>query len=509
MATENLIAVDLGASSGRVMSGQFNGKRITLKEQFRFSNLPVQVTGGLYWDYMKIVQEIKYGLSIAQNDLGELASMSIDTWGVDYGVLSQRGEVLLAPHSYRDTRVQAYTDAFTQRITPRNMFQLTGQQPADINTNLQLYADWQRYPFLADQAGTILLMPGLVSYLLSGVGVNEFSIASTTGLLTSDAPSWNRAVLDMIGIKPSQLADLAYGGAVLGELLPAIRDEVHLRPGMKVIAGAGHDTAAALLALPIPPRERWRTAFISCGTWSIVGRETEAPIINDAAYAAGLTNEGCFDGHNRLLKNITGLWIIQELQREWSFQGEMIDFGAMTDEARAARTQDRFIDPSHPLFSTPGRMEEKIRFFLTATGQSLPRSRGALLRIVLQSLALSYKQVITQLQALTSEPMDSVHMFGGGIQNGLLVQLTADALGLPVVTGPIEASALGNIISQLIVTGVLTSDASEVATASAQPTTVAPTSEKNGAAHFQKFQDIQALAKTAVSATVFDQQQAE
>lgn len=461
MKTTNLIAVDLGASSGRLISGQFDGKQIKLKEQFRFSNNPVELNGSLYWDYLKIFQEIKYGLSIAMKDLSRLDGMSVDTWGVDYGLLTKKGELLFAPHSYRDPRTDGYEQKMAGRISNSELFRRTGNQPAKINTNLQLFADIQRYPFIKDQVERVLLMPNLVNYFFSGVQENEFTIASTTGLLNADTRDWDATTLDRLEVPQHWLGKLTTGGHVSGPILPTISAELQLNSDMQVISGVGHDTASALLALPISQQDRQHVAFISCGTWSIIGRQTSKTIISDEAYQAGLTNEGCFDGSNRLLQNLTGLWIVQELQKEWSYKGEVVSFSKMVVEAEASKSNNAYIDPNAEIFTAPGGMEEKINSFLKNTQQPLPENRGQLIRIVVESLALSYKQVIDNLEHITKEPIEAIHMFGGGIQNEMLVRLTADFTGKPVITGPVEASVMGNIVSQLQVLGKLSAEATQ------------------------------------------------
>lgn len=454
-ATKNIIAVDLGASSGRVMSGEFDGHKIALKEQYRFANRPVQIHNRLYWDYLKIFQEIKYGLSIAQNDLGQLASMSIDTWGVDYGMISAHDEVLFAPHSYRDDRVEAAAASFAQKIAPAELFRRTGVQPANINTNLQLLADLQRYPFLPEQVQDILMMPDLIGFFFSGQRSHEFTIASTAGLVNAESQTWDAKILRALGIPTKWFGPLTVGGQLLGPLVPQIVSELHLNPEMQVITGAGHDTAAGVLATPRIDTAPTHTAFISSGTWSIVGQGTAQPITSTDAFNAGLTNEGGFFGDNNLLKNITGLWIVQELQREWQYLGTSISFDQLTQDAIAARSIGSTIDPNDPVFSTPGEMEEKIIRYLTQTNQHLPQTRGELIRVVLESLAHSYQQVLTELEEVTGQPVKAINMFGGGIQNRLLVQLTADYTHRPVVTGPVEASVLGNMLTQLHVLGEL------------------------------------------------------
>lgn len=449
MKTTNVIAVDLGASSGRLISGSFDGKKIELAEQFRFSNLPVQVVNDLQWDYIKILQEIKYGLGIANRDLSSIDSLSIDTWGVDYGLLNRRGQLLYAPHSYRDPRVEQFEAKLYSIIDKKTLFTQTGNQPDKINTILQLFSDLQLNPELKQEISHVLFMPNLISYFLTGKYLNEFTISSTSGLLDATTRSFSPALFEKLGFDLSWFGDVSKQGTVLGTLLPDITREINLRQPVKVITSVGHDTAAALLALPIDAREREQTAFISSGTWSIVGTQTPSPVANDSAFNNGLTNEGCFDGSNRLLRNITGLWIIQELQREWSNKGKMIDFGKMVEMASSTSTNS-YIDPNDASFALPNQMEEKIIDYLRRTNQDLPEAKGELIRIVIESLAFTYRQVLDDLAVATNQPIKKVYMFGGGIQNELLVQLTADFTGKEVITGPIEASVLGNIASQLL-----------------------------------------------------------
>ncbi|MCH4170233.1 MAG: rhamnulokinase [Lactobacillus sp.] len=455
MKSTNVIAVDLGASSGRLISGTYDGNKITLKEQFRFSNLPVQVVNDLNWDYIKILQEIKYGLSIAHQDLDSLDSLNVDTWGVDYGLLNTHGQLLMAPHSYRDNRVNQFEDQLYDIISPFELFKLTGNQPAKINSILQLYSDLQLNPFLKTEVAHVLFMPNLIGYFLTGKIQNEFTISSTSGLLDTDSRDFSSTVFKQLGFQSAWFGTLAKGGVELGPISKAIQQELNLDRELKVITGVGHDTAAALLALPIAPVDKEDVAFISSGTWSIIGRQTPKPVVSQAAFDSGLTNEGCFDGSNRLLANLTGLWIVQELQREWSYKGEVVEFGKMVEDALSVQSIDSYIDPNNELFTAPNQMEEKIKAYLKETGQKLPKNRGELILLVLESLAFSYKKIIENLETVTNKPITKIHMFGGGIQNRLLVQLTANFTQKEVVAGPVEASVMGNIVSQLLVSGSL------------------------------------------------------
>ncbi|AKP67533.1 rhamnulokinase [Companilactobacillus ginsenosidimutans] len=451
----NVIAVDLGASSGRIISSSLENGKLELKEQFRFSNQPINITNSLYWDYLKIFQEIKYGLAIAQRDLEKIDSLSVDTWGVDYGFVGNDGNMLATPHSYRDTRTKKYSDALHEKVSPQEMFEQSGIQPDLINSNYQLFADMNLHPYLKNEVSHIMFMPNLVEYFFSGIESNEYTIASTSGLLDGETRELSTEVLDQLGLKKEWFGEISKGGKVLGKILPEISKEMHLDPDIQVINGIGHDTGAAVYSLPMTGSERKNAAFISCGTWSIVGQQTASPVISSDAFEAGLTNEGCFDGSNRLLKNITGLWIVQELQKEWSFKGEMVEFGEMVKQAENAEHIGSYINPNAACFSEPSDMEERIIEFLKKTNQRLPQSRGELLLIVFESLALSYHQTIIELEKATNESIDTIYMFGGGTKNSLLVQLTADFCQTNVVIGPTEASVLGNVLSQYKTLGLI------------------------------------------------------
>lgn len=310
----------------------------------------------------------------------------------------------------------------------------------------------QRDPVLQTATQQVLFIPGLISWFLSGQAVNEFTIASTSGLLKAAHDDWHHALMARLGLSSAWFSPVRVGGADLGPIRSNIADELNLNQDLHLIAGASHDTAAALLALPLPPTERQNRAFISAGTWSIIGCFTDKPIITPAAFADGLTNEGTFDGGNRLLKNVTGLWLLQQLKQEWMHAGEALTYPQMIALAASIDDNHSYLDVNDPLFTKPGPMAKRIHQYLAQTQQEVPRSRGHLLRIVYESLALAYHQTITQLQRVTGQSINVIHMFGGGIQDALLLQLTADYTQRPIITGPIEASAIGNLISQLLVT---------------------------------------------------------
>ncbi|OKP94297.1 rhamnulokinase family protein [Paenibacillus sp. P46E] len=441
-----LLAVDLGASSGRVILGTYNGSSIVTEEVHRFANSPVQDSGHLYWNVPALLQEIKQGIKLACQAHGEITSLSVDTWGVDYGYLDHAGKLLDSPHHYRDQRMGKYRNRLEELLPPEEQFRLTGNQPDPINTLYQLFADLQENPLLQECADHILMMPDLFLYLLSGTVSAEKTILSTSGLLDAGTGDPSSVVLGRLGIPAGLIPLRVEAGTAIGRLLPELCDELGCGP-IRVIAGASHDTASAVASIPYA--EKNGAAFISCGTWSLVGMETKAPVLTPASYKYGFTNEGCYGSGNRLLKNITGLWLLQETRRTWAEAGEVLSFGELSTLAGNEGAAQSFIQPNDPVFSTPGDMPGRIAEYCRSTGQQVPETKGAMVRTILESLAKSYAAAIQELEEITGEKVRKVHMVGGGIQNKLLCQLTADATGREIIAGPVEASALGNLLVQL------------------------------------------------------------
>ncbi|AIQ17603.1 hypothetical protein H70357_13750 [Paenibacillus sp. FSL H7-0357] len=461
---KRVLAVDLGASSGRVILGTYDGSRIVTEELHRFANTPLHIGGDLHWNVLELFQEIKQGIRLACSKYGELLSLSVDTWGVDYGVLDQDGMLLYPPHHYRDQRMQEYRLKLEELLPPEEQFRLTGNQPDPINTVYQLFADVQRNPELQANAGRILMMPDLFHYLLSGTAAAERTILSTSGLMKAGTAELSSEVFSRLGISPALIAERVDAGTVIGSLLPGLRKEFG-GSALQIIAGASHDTASAVASIPY--RDKEHAAFISCGTWSLVGLETEQPVLTERCYRYGFTNESCYGRGNRLLKNITGLWLLQETQRAWAEAGVALSFGEMVELAESEQAVQGLINPGDPLFSTPGDIPGRIAEYCRSTGQPVPDTKGAVVRLILVSLAEAYRKAIAELEELTGKTIHTVHMVGGGIQNRLLCQLTADATGKEVIAGPVEASAIGNVIVQLTALGLLDySRAGEVAAAS-------------------------------------------
>ncbi|UQZ33063.1 rhamnulokinase [Paenibacillus sp. PK3_47] len=448
-----LLAMDLGASSGRVMLGSYDGEHIAVEEIHRFPNQPVQLQGHLYWDVLRLFHEMKQGIRKAVKLQGSITSLSVDTWGVDYGFIDRGGQLLYSPHHYRDQRTEASAAALEALLPKEEQFRLTGNQSARINSVYQLYADLQASPWIRETADKMLMMPDLFHYLFSGAAYAEQTIWSTGGLLTADSAQPSVEVLNRLGLPAELIPALVPAGTVIGTLLPALQEELGTGP-LKVIAGASHDTASAVASIPY--RSGQDAAFISCGTWSLVGMESEQPVITDQARAFGFTNEACFGGTSRLLKNTTGLWILQESQRGWAEAGEPVSHQEAVELARSSIRSGYavpIIDPNDDLFSTPGDMPGRIAAYCARTRQPVPQSKAEIILTILSSLAASYAKTLRELEQLTGRNIRIIHMVGGGIQNELLCQLTADAAGTEVAAGPVEASAIGNIAVQLAALG--------------------------------------------------------
>ncbi|OME71386.1 rhamnulokinase [Paenibacillus odorifer] len=450
--TIKLLAIDLGASSGRVMLGIYDGDKLQMEEIHRFENTPVQVNGHLYWDTLRLFHEMKQGVQKAFRQHGELTSLSVDTWGVDYGFIDKKGMMLYSPHHYRDRRMEAHLLKLEALLSPAEQFRMTGLQPSVINTLYQLFSDFQDNDSLMETADTILMMPDLFHYLFSGIKAAESTIWSTSGLVDAVTGELSSELFNRLGIPSSLVPQQVHAGTVIGSILPIIQEELNIGP-MKVIAGASHDTASAVASIPYTRKDE--AAFLSCGTWSLVGMETPEPVISEKSYEYGFTNERCYGNSNRLLKNTTGLWILQELQRNWAKAGENFSQSEMVELAQTINGAPAIIDPNDHLFSTPGVMMQRIQEYCERTGQQSPNTKAEFIRVILESLAQSYCRTIEEMEEITGKTITIIHMVGGGIQNELLCQLTADATGREVVAGPVEASGIGNIIVQLAALGKL------------------------------------------------------
>jgi sugar (pentulose or hexulose) kinase len=441
-------AVDLGASGGRVMAGVVGPGELVLHEAHRFGNGPVAALGTLHWDILRIYADILAGLRAAAAEF-ELASVGIDSWGVDYGLLDSSGALLGNPVHYRDARTTGVAERVHASVSRREMYQVTGTAQLPLNTIYQLVAARDTPQFAA--ARTLLLIPDLIGYWLTGEVGAEITNASTTGLLDGRAQAWATALMTSASIPPGIFPALRRPGSTVGGLRGDVRDDMlggagagPARP-LPVIAVGSHDTASAVAGVPA---EGASFAYISCGTWSLAGVELGGPVLTEASREAGFTNEAGVDGTVRFLRNVMGLWLLQESVRVWAARGQAVDLAAVLTEAAAQPQLRAVVDPDDAAFLPPGDMPARIADACRRTGQPVPGTRAGLVRCILDSLALAHRRAILAVQELSGHHVDTVHVVGGGARNTLLCQLTADACGLPVVAGPAEAAALGNVLVQ-------------------------------------------------------------
>jgi rhamnulokinase len=462
MTTRNVVAVDLGAESGRVVLGRFDGARVALTELHRFPTPPRQHDGHLRWDLHGIWSQIRTGLAAAGQAAGTVDAVGVDAWGVDYGLLGRDGRLLADPVSYRDPRTAGMVAEAVGRVGRQRLYLATGIQILELNTVFQLMAE-ARAGTLA-QADRLLLIPDLFHQLLSGTAVAEYTVASTTGAWDMAGGRWATDLLEELGVPTHVLPEVVDAGTDLGP----VRLELPGLGSARVIAPPSHDTASAVVGVPLEDPD---AAYVSSGTWSLVGAETTEPVINQAAMAANLTNEGGAYGTIRLLRNSSGLWLLQESRRQWAREGREYGWEELVGLAAPAPAGVSIVNPDHPDFLAPGDLPARIRAYCTRTGQPAPADEGALVRCVVDSLALGYRRTLDDLVAVTGRPVTAVHVVGGGSRNQLLNQAVADVTGLPVVAGPVEATALGNLCVQLIALGELKdlAQAREVVRASAGP----------------------------------------
>ncbi|RKY05260.1 rhamnulokinase [Candidatus Poribacteria bacterium] len=449
MAAKIYIAFDLGAESGRCVAGIFDGQKLRLEEVRRFPNGPVRILDSLFWDVLRLWDEMKSSLSLCRQRYGQVASIGVDTWGVDFGLLG-RGDVLLGnPYHYRDKRTDGMMEEAFKRVPRREIFEKTGIQFMQLNTLYQLLSMViERSPIL-EAAETMLMMPDLFNFWLTGVKVSEFSIATTTQFYNPRQRDWDRDLLERMGIPTRILPEIVPSGTVLGDLLPSVEEETGLS-SVKVIAPTCHDTASAVAAVPAEGDD-W--IYISSGTWSLMGVELKEPIINDRSLELNFTNEGGYGGTIRFLKNIMGLWLVQESRRTWAKEGQEHSYPELTEMAAQAQPFKAFVDPDDPLFLHPGDMPARIREYCRRTGQPVPETKGEIVRCALESLALKYRWVAERLEELLGRRLNVIHVVGGGSRNELLCQLTADATGKTVIAGPAEATAAGNVMVQAMALG--------------------------------------------------------
>lgn len=442
-----LLAFDYGASSGRAIVGTFDGKKIELNEIHRFLNEPVQVNGVLYWDILRLYQELKNGLLKANSY--DVDCMGIDTWGVDFAFLGKDGNMLANPYHYRAKHTENAIEEICKVLKREEIFAKTGLAFQPFNTLCQLYTMKNDGNPSYDVAKDALFIPDLFNYFLTGNKVCEFTIASTSQLIKPGKNEWCDDIFNAYGIK-NLFPEIVSAGTKIGSLRQGVMDELQLSKSIPVIATAEHDTGSAYVAVPA---ETENCAFLSSGTWSLLGCESDTPILTKEALDAGYTNEGGVGNNIRFLKNIMGLWIIQECKRQWDKEGEVLSFQQIADGAAQVEPCKFIINPDYKDFYSPFDMPNKIVKYCKETGGAVPTTKFEIARCVYDSLALTYKHNLIKQEQILGKKIDVLHIVGGGANNVLLNIATADATGIKVTAGPTEGTALGNILTQLIAMG--------------------------------------------------------
>lgn len=485
MANEKkVLAFDFGASSGRAIIGHFDGENIRLEEVHRFSNDPVNVGGTLYWDVLRLFFEIKQGLTKAKL-AGGFDSIGIDTWGVDFGLIDKYGCLLENPVHYRDARTSGLVEEVFETIPKDELYSRTGIQFMELNTLFQLYSLKKYRPHILERADKMLFMPDLFAYMLTGNMQTEYSIATTSQMVDIKTHTWAGDLLDRLGIPSNILTDIVPSGTPNGKLSKSVCDELGLEP-VDVISVCGHDTQSAITAVP---SQSDSFAFLSSGTWSLFGTELCEPIVNDTSLRINITNEGGYGNKTGLLKNIIGLWLIQESRRQWKREGKDYSYADLERLALDAEPFKCFIDPDAPEFTPPGDLPGRVREFCRRTGQYVPETVGEIMRCIYESLAMKYRLTFSMIKECTGKDFPVIHVIGGGTKDTLLCQMTANSCGVPVKAGPIEATVLGNIAVQLLSSGDISDigKAREIVARSENLREYAPTDTEKWQSAYDKF----------------------
>jgi rhamnulokinase len=452
-ASGTVVAVDLGASSGRLVVGRVGPKELRLDEIHRFPNEPVLLPDGLHWDVLRLYREILDGLRAAARRDDPPSSIGIDSWGVDFGLLDGDGVLVANPWHYRDGRHAPGIDRVHERARQASLYKRTGIQFLPFNTLYQLAALEGTDAFV--RARTMLLMPDLIGYWLTGEAVAEETNASTTGLLDPSTREWAWDLIETLGRERSLFPVLRRPGALLGPIRDEVAAETGLPEGTAVTHVGSHDTASAVVGVPAGGP---RFAYVACGTWSLVGVELGQPVLSEESRAANFTNEAGVDGRVRYLRNVMGLWLLQETMRTWERANEPEELGRLLTLAAALPSGGPVVDPDEPVFLPPGDMPARIEDACLRAGKAPPASRAALVRCILDSLAAAYARAVDDATRLSGIDVTTIHLVGGGAQNELLCQLTADACGRPVIAGPVEATAIGNVLVQARARGLVSGD---------------------------------------------------
>jgi len=448
------IAVDLGAESGRVMLGSLLPDKLVLQEIHRFGNGPIEENGSLHWDFKMLLSEVKTGIGKAAKQAeGEIEGIGVDSWGSDYGLIDADGKLIENPYCYRDSRTEDMQEKAFELMPKRQIYENTGIQFMRFNNLYQLLAAKLNTPEMLAKAKNVILTADLFSYHLCGVIYSEYTLASTSQLMNTRTGQWSKVIFDKLSLPIDIMPNIVKPGKVVGRLTEEVADQIGCSR-IPVIAIGSHDTALAVAAVPAG-NNKW--AYLSCGTWSLMGIETPQPIINDKTFEYQFTNEGGVENTIRLLKNIIGLWLVQECKKQWQKEGIDLSYSELTDMAKKAKPFIAHINPDHDEFYSPGDMPKKINDYLAETGQKIIDDKGQMIRAILENLAFRYRWVIDRIEEITGQQLDCLHIVGGGIQNELLCQFTANAIGKKVIAGPIEATASGNILMQAKATGQIQS----------------------------------------------------
>jgi rhamnulokinase len=452
MKPNHFLAFDLGASSGRAILGIFDGIKLEMRELMRFPNAMMELHGKYYWNVFGLYESLKQGLKVCAEQGITLTSIGIDTWGVDFGYIGKDGSILGLPRAYRDPYTNGAPEDFFRLIPREEVYRLTGIQVMNFNSLYQLFRAKKTGFAPIEAADKILFMPDLLSYLLTGKQVCEYTEASTSQFLNPVTRQFEPALLDTAGVSASLLHPLINPGTLIGTLTETLAQETGLGK-IPVVAVAGHDTASAVLSVPA---ENPHFAYLSSGTWSLIGVETEAPVLTQESFENNFTNEGGVEGTTRFLKNVTGLWLLEECRKEWAREGRHYTYSAITQLAEQAGHNRIIVNPDDPRLANPARMTEAIAAICRETGQPLPESDAAYTRCIFDSLAFRCNEVLDRLSGMISFPIEKLHVIGGGSQNTFLNQLIANSIGKPVLAGPAEATAIGNCMMQAKAAGLVT-----------------------------------------------------
>lgn len=443
------IATDFGAGSGRIIVGNISNNKLELEEIHRFDNRQIKLGKSLHWDFLCLLQELKTGIGIAAKKYPDIGGIGVDTWGVDFGLLDEKDNLLGNPYCYRDNRTAGMMEKAYTRLPKEEIYNICGIQFMELNTAFQLMSmRLEGHPQL-QIARSLLFMPDLFNYFLTGEKRNEYTIASSSSLLDASKKTWSAKVIKALDIPPHLFCSIVHPGELIGKLTEEVCDELNCYP-IDVFAVGSHDTASAAA---VTYSHNGHTAFLSSGTWSLMGMHLEKPVLTEEAMLADITNEGGIDNKITFLKNITGLWMLQNVVKEWKEENGQTAYDTLLGEASLAKPFTALVDPDDKSFSNPASMSKAIVAYCQATGQPVPETKGGFTRVILESLALKYREAVQQIEQCTNVKVEQVHIVGGGSMNALLNQLTSDATGLPVIAGPVEATAIGNIIVQAMAKG--------------------------------------------------------